>query len=189
MDPATRQQLMDYLLPQVTHFKGDENAPITLLEFSDFQCPYCGRFATQVAPKIIQQYVDEGKVRLGYWHVAFLGEESQWAAEAAECAGAQDSFWEYHDKLFDSQSGENQGAFNKDSLKQFAADLKLDTTAFNECLDSGTYSQTVQMQTATANQLGVNSTPAFVINGYPIVGAQPFEAFQQVIEGELSASQ
>ena len=120
--------------------------------------------------------------------MAFLGEESQWAAEASECAADQDKFWEYHDKLFASQNGENQGAFSKDNLKKFAADLKLDAAAFNECLDTGTYSQTVQMQTSTANQLGVNSTPAFIVNGYPVLGAQPFETFQQIIEGELSAT-
>ncbi len=125
---------------------------------------------------------------MGYWHVAFLGEESQWAAEASECAGDQDKFWEYHDKLFTSQNGENQGAFNKDNLKQFAADLKLDTAAFNECLDSGKYTQAVQEQTGIANQLGVNSTPAFIINGYPVLGAQPFDAFQKIIDGELSAT-
>jgi len=121
--------------------------------------------------------------------VAFLGEESQWAAEASECAADQEAFWEYHDKLFASQNGENQGAFNKDNLKQFAADLKLDTAAFNECLDSGKYTQAIQEQTGTANQLGVRSTPAFIINGFPVLGAQPFETFQQVIEDELSTSQ
>ena len=128
-------------------------------------------------------------MRLGYWHVAFLGEESQWAAEASECAADQDKFWEYHDKLFASQNGENQGAFNKDNLKQFAADLKLDTAAFNECLDSGKYTQAVQEQTGVANQLGVRSTPAFIINGVPVLGAQPFEAFQQVIEEALASMQ
>jgi protein-disulfide isomerase len=133
--------------------------------------------------------VKDGKVRVGYWHVAFLGEESVWAAEASECAADQDAFWEYHDKLFVSQSGENQGAFNKDNLKQFAADINLDTVAFNACLDSGKYTQAVQEQTATANQLGVRSTPAFVINGVPVLGAQPFETFQQIIEESLTASQ
>jgi len=128
-------------------------------------------------------------VRLGYWHVAFLGEESQWAAEASECAADQDKFWEYHDKLFASQNGENQGAFNKDNLKQFAADINLDTAAFNECLDSGKYTQAVQEQTGVANQLGVRSTPAFIINGVPVLGAQPFEAFQQVIEEALASMQ
>jgi len=128
-------------------------------------------------------------VRLGYWHVAFLGEESQWAAEASECAADQDKFWEYADKLFASQNGENQGAFNKDNLKQFAADINLDTAAFNECLDSGKYTQAVQEQTGVANQLGVRSTPAFIINGVPVLGAQPFEAFQQVIEEALASMQ
>lgn len=128
-------------------------------------------------------------MRLGYWHVAFLGEESQWAAEASECAADQDKFWEYHDKLFASQNGENQGAFNKDNLKQFAADINLDTSAFNECLDSGKYTQAVQEQTGVANQLGVRSTPAFIINGVPVLGAQPFEAFQQVIEEALASVQ
>ena len=128
-------------------------------------------------------------MRLGYWHVAFLGEESQWAAEASECAADQDKFWEYADKLFASQNGENQGAFNKDNLKQFAADINLDTAAFNECLDSGKYTQAVQEQTGVANQLGVRSTPAFIINGVPVLGAQPFEAFQQVIEEALASMQ
>jgi len=128
-------------------------------------------------------------VRLGYWHVAFLGEESQWAAEASECAADQDKFWEYADKLFASQNGKNQGTFNKDNLKQFAADINLDTAAFNECLDSGKYTQAVQEQTGVANQLGVRSTPAFIINGVPVLGAQPFEAFQQVIEEALASMQ
>jgi len=118
--------------------------------------------------------------------MAFLGEESVWAAEASECAGDQDAFWEYHDKLFTSQQGENQGAFNKDNLKQLAADMNLDTQAFNECLDSGKYNAFIQEQTSGAQQLGVRSTPSFVVNGTPIIGAQPFSAFQQLIESELN---
>ena len=90
--------------------------------------------------------------------MAFLGDESFWAAEASECAADQDAFWSYHDKLFASQAGENQGAFNKDRLKGFAAELGLDTAAFNTCLDSGKHTQEVQTQSAAARQLGVNST-------------------------------
>ena len=123
-------------------------------------------------------------VRFGYFHFAFLGPESQWAAEASECAAEQDTFWEYHDRLFDSQSGENQGAFSKDNLKQFAADLGLDTQAFDECLDSGKYAATVEDETQSAQSLGVRSTPSFLINGRPVVGAQSFEVFQQYIEEE-----
>ncbi len=118
--------------------------------------------------------------------MAFLGPESQWAAEASECAADQDAFWEYHDILFSSQSGENQGAFNKDKLKQFAADIELDTEAFNECLDSGIHTQAIQDSTQVAQSIGVRSTPAFLINGTPMLGAQPFEAFQQVIDQALA---
>ena len=121
--------------------------------------------------------------------MAFLGAESGWAAEASECAADQDAFWEYHDKLYTSQAGENQGAFSKENLKSFAKELELDSAQFDDCLDSGKYTQVVQEQTDTANQLGVRSTPAFVINGVPLIGAQPFDAFQQVIEAELSGSQ
>ncbi len=129
-----------------------------------------------------------GVVRLGYQHFAFLGPESQWAAEASECAADQGAFWPYHDRLFDRQAGENRGAFSKDKLKQFAADLGLDTAAFNACLDSGKYTSLVRTETATIQSLGVRGTPAFLINGRPLVGAQPFEVFQQIIEAEIGGN-
>jgi protein-disulfide isomerase len=127
-------------------------------------------------------------VRIGYWHFAFLGNESQWAGEASECAAEQDAFWQYQDFLFDNQAGENRGAFNQDNLKRFAQQLGLDTQAFNECLDSGKYADQVQAETKAAQQLGVQSTPSFLINGQPVIGAQPFEAFQQVIDALLTAN-
>jgi protein-disulfide isomerase len=125
-------------------------------------------------------------VRIGYWHFAFLGQESQWAAEASECAGEQDSFWEYHDYLFANHSGENQGAFNKENLKRFAKEIGLDAETFNECLDSGKYAQVVQTETSAGRRIGVQSTPTFLVNGHPIVGSQPFEVFEQVIEQEMN---
>jgi protein-disulfide isomerase len=161
---------------------------VTLVEFADFQCPYCERFVTETQPQINAAYINTDKVRFGYWNFAFLGQESFWAAEASECAADQNAFWEYHDKLFASQSGENQGAFSKDNLKQFAADLNLDTEVFNQCLDSGKYTSLVQQDTQTAQSLGVSSTPTFLLNGQPIVGAQPFTVFQQGIESALTAS-
>lgn len=113
--------------------------------------------------------------------MAFLGEESQWASEASECAGEQDSFWAYYDKLFSSQSGENQGAFTKEKLKGYAADLGLDTAAFNTCLDSGKFTQAVQADTAAAQELGVQSTPSFYINDWLVLGALPIEQFDAYI--------
>ncbi len=119
---------------------------------------------------------------MGYFHFAFLGDESKIAAEASECASDQNKFWEYHDYLFTHQNGENQGAFSSENLKKFAMELELDTQSFNECLDSGKYKDTVEQQSQYAKQLGVQSTPSFLVNGTPLVGAQPFEAFSQLID-------
>ena len=182
---AAQQNLMETVLAKTRHFKGDPDAPVTIIEFADFQCPYCGRFFAETKPQIDEQYMQKGKVRFAYFNFAFLGPESNWAAEAAECAADQDKFWEYHDKLYDSQSGENQGAFSKDNLKQFAEELGLDTSAFNECLDSGKYAQLIQDESSLASSIGVRSTPTFLINGQAVVGAQPYEIFQQTIDSLL----
>ncbi len=122
---------------------------------------------------------------MGYWNFAFLGPESTWSAEAAECAADQDQFWAYHDKLYESQAGENQGAFSKENLKKFAEEIGLDTKTFNECLDSGKYTSLIEEDTQAAQSFGVQSTPTFLVNGQPVIGAQPFEVFQQAIESFL----
>ncbi len=185
---AANRELMKYLVQNGRHFKGDENAPVTIIEFSDFQCPFCGRFARETKVQIEEAYVATGKVRFAYWNYAFLGDESTWAAEAAECAADQGRYWEYHDKLFNEQSGENEGGFSKENLKRFAVELGLDSVLFNECLDSGKYTELIQSDAMIAQQIGVRSTPSFLINGTPLVGAQPFSAFQQVIESLLKQS-
>lgn len=182
---AAQQNLMETVLAKTRHFKGDPNAPVTMIEFGDFQCPYCGQHASIVGPQIDEQYIQSGKVRFGYFNFAFLGQESNWAAEAAECAADQNLFWEYHDKLYGSQSGENQGTFSKDSLKKFATDLGMDSSPFNECLDSGKYTQLIQEESRMASSIGVRSTPTFLINGKAVVGAQPFEIFEQTIDSLL----
>ena len=115
-----------------------------------------------------------------------MGQESQWAAEASECAAEQDAFWEYHDFLYEHQNGENRGAFSQDNLKKFASQIGLAEEAFGQCLDSGKYTDIVKGEIQMAQQLGVQSTPTFVINGTPVVGAQPFESFQQVIDAALA---
>ena len=126
--------------------------------------------------------MDKGLVRFGYQHFAFLGQESNWAAQASECAADQDAFWPYHDYLYAHQGGENAGAFSQDNLKRFAAELKLDTEAFNTCLDSGKYAAIVSQESAYGQSLGVRGTPTFFVNGQLLVGAQPFEAFQKVFD-------
>ena len=184
-DSAALQTLMDQAIESTRHFKGNENAAVTMIEFADFQCPFCGRHFQQVQPQIDLQYLETEQIRYGYHYMAFLGAESNWAAEAAECAADQDKFWEFHDYLYNNQAGENQGAFSKENLKQFAVNLGLDAAAFNECLDSGKYTSLIQEDTASARTLGLSSTPSFLINGQKIVGAQGLPSFQQVIDSMI----
>lgn len=124
-------------------------------------------------------------MRFGYVNYPFLGQESIWAAAAAECANEQGKFWEYHDFLFENWNGENQGTFSQDNLKKLATDMGLDATKFNECVDSGRMEAIVQEDLAFGQRVGVSSTPTFAINGKAVQGALPFESFQQIIEQEL----
>ena len=109
--------------------------------------------------------MDPGKVRIVYRHFAFIGPESEWAAQAAECANDQDQFWAYTNYLFTHQIGENNGTFSKNNLKQFAATLGLDTAKFNACFDASKYAELVRQQSGEARARGVQSTPTFFING------------------------
>ena len=160
-------------------------AKITIVEFSDFQCPFCGRYQQTVHPELMKQYVDSGQVNFAYMHSAFLGQESVWAAQAAECAADQNKFWAYHDLLFSRQNGENQGAFTKDKLSGFAKELGLDMTKFDPCLTNDETLARVQADTQVAQKAGVRGTPTFFINGQPLVGAQPLTAFQTVLSKQL----
>lgn len=178
-------EIKSLIVAQTRHFIGDESAPVTIIEFSDFQCPYCAKFAAETWPQIYQRYIQTGKVRFGYTHFTILGQGSSWAAEASECAGEQGKFWEYHDLLFNSLAGDKQG-FNKERLTELAKELRLDHQKFTACLENGKYTDLVRQQTQFSQSLGVRNTPSFVINDQPLIGAQPFEAFQKIIEEELS---
>lgn len=164
---------------------GQEKAKVAIVEFGDYQCPFCGRFFQQTEPMIREQYVKTGQAKFVWRDFAFLGPESFWAAEAARCANDQGKFWQYHDILFNRQSGENQGAFNKDNLKKFAGELGLDQTAFDECLDSDRHTQAVKDDTDSGRAVGVGGTPATFVNGQIVEGAQPFEVFKNLIESQL----
>ena len=159
---------------------GPADAPVTIVEFSDFQCPYCARFVTQTLPQIKQQY--EGKVRFVFrdFPLSTIHENAEKAAEAAGCASDQGKFWEYHDKLFSSQS-----ALDVASLKSYASQLGLDTATFDQCLDSSKYAQEVQKDLQDGTSYGVDGTPAFFVNGLLVVGAQPFASFQTIIDAAL----
>lgn len=160
---------------------GPEEAPITIIEFSDYECPYCQRWHTEVFERLLEAYPDE--VRLVYrdFPLASIHPNATPAAIAANCAREQDVFWDYHDKLFKMELG-----LNTEAYQEYASQLEIDTEEFNECLDSGRYDEEVQADFDFAANLGVRSTPTFFINGIAVVGAQPFEVFQQVIEQELA---
>jgi protein-disulfide isomerase len=137
-----------------------------------------------VLHQIASKYIDTGKAKVVYHNFVAIGSESMWAAESAECAGEQGSgkFWEFTDYLFQKQNGENQGAFSKDKLKGFAADLKLDTGKFGQCLDSGKYQQALQDETAQGRAKGVQATPTFIINGQLYPGLLTSGQFSQIID-------
>jgi len=176
----TREEIVARLAKGAS--KGSETAPVTIVELSDFQCSYCRSFWKETLPRIEEAHIKTGQVRFVYRHFAILGEHSVAAAQAADCAGEQRKFWEYHDRLFASQG---PFAFTKQNLKRYAKELGLDSAAFNQCLDSGKYAQKVEGETEIGKMLGVRGTPAFFINGELLVGAQPYETFQLLIEDEL----
>lgn len=167
-----------------TRALGLPNAPVTMVELSDFQCSFCRKFWVETLPRLKETYIKKGQVRFTYQHFALLGEHSFAAAEAAECAREQKKFWPYHDKLFESQGGL---AFTNAKLKRYAQQLGLDVRAFAQCLDSRKYQQKVEDETKLGLELGARGTPTFLVNGRMLVGAQPFQVFQAAVE-EASAN-
>ena len=165
---------------------GASTAPVTIVEYADYQCPYCATWAKTVEPQIKQAYIDTGKVRLEWHDMAWMGGESKDAANAARCAGDQGQFWAYHDLLYRSQAGQNSGAFSKDRLKAFGQQLGLKAATFDACVDSDKYGGAVQADFAQAAKLGITGTPAFFVNGQRIDGAQPYSEFQSAIDSALA---
>ncbi len=170
---------------------GDKDAPLTLIEFSDYQCPFCGRFFRETLPLLKKEYISKGKVRYVFrdFPIRSIHPYAEKAAEAAECAGEQDRYWDMHDIIF-----KNQMAMDIDALKRHANDLKLDMVAFNKCLDSGRFSKEVDEDFKAGVRAGVRGTPSFVlgrttkdgvIKGRFIRGAQPYQAFKAAIEDAL----
>jgi protein-disulfide isomerase len=180
---------------------GPADAKVTVVEFSDFQCPYCGRFATQTYSQIKQEY--EGKIRFVFrdFPLSTIHPWAEKGAEAAGCANEQGKFWEYHDAIFQNQTAITEKyqtaaqsgdavaglAAAVDALKSTATDLGLDATAFAQCLDSGKNAQEIQKDYQDGISYGVQGTPAFYVNGLLVSGAQPFANFKTVIDAALQA--
>lgn len=158
-------------------FQGPEDAVVTLVEFTDYHCSFCGRYFRETSPQLLSQ--NEGKIK--YVVLNFpLSSIHPHAWKAAECVYDQGKFWEYHDLLF-----ENQSALGVASLKGYAADLGLDTEVFNVCLDSGAKTEQVQNDIQVGQKAGVTGTPTFSINGRLLVGAKLLNIFQAQIDAAL----
>lgn len=165
---------------------GDPDAPVTIIEYADFQCPVCKRAETDITSRIEREYVEQGLVQIEFRMFPFLGQESWDAAQAAEAAREQGKFWEYHDALFNAQGRENSGAFSYEKLVEIAGEIGLDVAAFEETLTSNKYLDPVGDEADEARAAGVASTPTFFIGETEIVGALDYSEFQTAIEQELA---
>lgn len=168
---------------------GAASAPVVMVAYSEFQCPFCGKFANETLPVLIEQYVDTGVVRIEWRDLPYLGEESFRAARAARAAAEQDAFWAYHDVLFADQVPKpNSGHVTDDYLIGIAIDLGLDVDKFEADYEAGVGEDAIRLDLDAGTRAGVNGTPAFFVNGTPIIGAQPLEAFVQTIEAAAASS-
>lgn len=183
--PAVVENLEPGKLPLL----GNKDAKVTIVEFSDFQCPFCKSYFDDTHKQINDTYVKTGKVNFAYRHfpLTSIHPNAQKAAEAAECANEQGKFWEYHDLLFTEQDTWSPlpEADLITSLTEYAGGLGLNTTQFNSCVTDGKYQQNVDDDTAAATDAQVEATPTFFVNGVRVVGAVPFTDIQKVIEEEL----
>ncbi len=180
--PATQEpQYKRYDIPTEGYPSlGPDDAPIVIVEFSDFQCPYCRRFQSETYQPLLDAY--PGQIRFVYRNLPLtsIHPNAMPAAVASLCARDQDAFWGYHDKLFSSEQ------LDQDTYIRYAADLGLDTETFTACLSDGSHDAEIQADMDFAISLGVQSTPTFFVNGLAVVGAQPLSYFQQLIDKELA---
>ncbi len=163
---------------------GPDDASVVIVEFTDFQCPFCARHSQQTLPSIKEAYGDKVRYILRDFPITEIHQFAQKAAEAGQCAHEQGSFWEYHDLLF-----ANQEALTLDDLKRYAEQVGADTGEFNNCLDSGKNQREVLQDLQDGQSAGVSGTPGFLVNGMLVSGAQPFEVFQQIIDQLLAAEE
>lgn len=174
--------VVDIAMEADDHMRGNKNAKVSIVEYSDFECPFCGS-AFPTVEQILDTYGDD--VNLVYRHFPLsFHPQAQKAAEASECAADQEKFWELHDTIFTNQELLAGGVAQ---LKKWAGELGLNQSKFDSCLDSGEKAGIVTADSSAGANYGVTGTPAFFVNGTLVTGAQPFSAFKQVIDAELAS--
>ena len=161
---------------------GEADAPVVMVAYSEFQCPFCGKFARDTEPVLVEKFVEDGTLRIEWRDFPYLGAESTVAARGGRAAAAQDRFWEFEEAMYADQLPPNSGNLDEDYLVSVAEDIGLDVDRFRDDLDSPEAEQAVQDDFAEGQAIGVTGTPAFVINGVPVIGAQPTEVFERTIE-------
>lgn len=166
---------------------GDEDAPVTIVEFSDYQCPFCGKFFNETLPSIKEEYIDTGKVKLVYRDLPLSFHADAYPmAHLAECVRDQkgdDAYFKMHDKIFELMG---QSGIDSEAILAYADELGVDTDELTECTESDKFKEEIDGDAADANRAGINGTPGFIINGLVVSGAQPFSAFESIIEAELA---
>jgi protein-disulfide isomerase len=171
------------------HVLGAATAAVTIVEFGDYQCPVCRAFWKEVEPRLRKEYVDTGKVKLIFadFPVVQIHPEAALAAMAVDCAGDQNKYWQYHDKIFREQDwGDEVFRFGARDLKRWAKDVGLETKGFNDCLDSGRHKDDVARDKEAGDRLNIRGTPTFLINNRRVIaGAQPYAIFKRAIDEEL----
>ena len=193
-EPQAPQQIaIDTLIQNGSPILGKTDAPITLVEFGDYQCHFCNVFYHNTEHEILENYVMTGKVNLIFKDYTIIGQDSINAAHAAHCAGEQGKFWQYHNTLYDNWGGENNGWASNKNLMQFAQQIELDIDAFTKCNVQGKYEQIISTSNDDAQKLGISGTPAFYIismnNGQvqQIQGAQPYDVFEKIFDSMLES--
>jgi len=181
---------MDTFLSNGSPILGDPNAPITLVEFGDYQCHYCNVFFQSIEKDILKNYVDTGKVKIIFKDYNIIGEDSVIASQGAHCANDQGLFWEYHDILYSHWTGENNGWASSENLAIFAQQIGLNMDKWSECMNKGSHSQIILKSNDDARTLQLTGTPAFfIINSEgevsKLFGAQPFEVFKKIFDEKL----
>ena len=166
---------------------GSSDAPITIIEFGDYQCPSCKKWFLNTKPDIVTNYIETGKAKLVFVDIAFLGKDSAPASMASYCAEEQGRYWDYHGFLYSNQLSIDNGWANSDNLKEYANNIGLNMDMFVSCLDSEKYQKRVQFNTVESKRNGVTGTPTFFIigsdgNQEKLVGPQPFSVFKQIMD-------